>query len=163
MASSPDLPPTHGLKRVKKSRSQRYAANQWLSHYRLPLALAGCLVGGCLFLLNPWDTFIPFNERANSTWVNLETWLAYAGGSQLIGGLLLLASFPLGIFWLRRTMLYNDRFWRRSGCPKCGGDELRRTQRQWRDKLLNQMGLPVRRYICASCHWIGGRIDEGHL
>lgn len=156
-------PPHHGLKRHKRSRSNRSAAHSWVNRNRLPLSMIGCLVGGFLFLLNPWVVFIPSTEPGDSTWVNVQTWLASNGGSQVIGGLLLLASFPLSILFMRRTVLYNDRFWRRNGCPHCGRDELRRTGRLWYHRLLNLLGLPVRRFVCPNCHWKGGRIDEGHL
>ncbi|MBK9050511.1 MAG: hypothetical protein IPL78_06200 [Chloroflexi bacterium] len=159
----PDPLPKTSLHRHKKRHERRPPQESFLSRHLLELALLFCLIAGVIFLLNPLALLgRSFTENA-STLTNMESWLVDQGGSQIVGGLLLLLAFPLALLSVRKGVLYNQQLWRRNGCPGCGRDELRRTNRIWLDRILNALGIPVRRYICARCHWSGARIDESHL
>ncbi len=156
--------PDKGLHRHKKQRTSRQKETPFWRRYGLVIIVAVCAVAGLLFLLNPLALVVNNSpEESHSTVSNSLIWLTETGGSQKLGGLLLLVCFPLGIMTVRQNILHNARLWRRSGCPRCGRDDLRRTRRNWRDHLINRLGIPVRRYICADCHWEGARIDEGHI
>lgn len=157
--SDPTPKPDKGLHRHKKQRTSRQKTTPFWRRYGLALLLAVCVVGGLVFVLNPLALL---NVRdSNSITSNTLNWFTAEGGSQWLGGILLLVAFPLAVVTIRQNVMHNSRLWRRSGCPKCGRDDLRRTRRNWRDHLLNRLGIPVRRYICADCHWEGARIDEG--
>ena len=160
---NPDTKADKGLHRHKKQRSSRPKEAPFWQRNGQVILLIVCLMGGFILLVNPlawvWDD----NQPGSSTITNTLIWVTEKGGSQQIGGLLLLIAFPLGIVTVRHQVIHNTQLWRRNGCPKCGRDDLRRTRRNRHDHLLNRLGIPVRRYICADCHWEGARIDEGHI
>jgi len=158
----PNPLPQKKLHRHKKRQEQRPKQDPLLIRYRLELGWLFCLVAGVIFLLNPL-ALLPDAAENTTTLTNMQGWLAHEGGSQIVGGSLLLLAFPLTLLTLRKGLVYNQRLWRRNGCPGCGRDELRRTSRTWPDRILNRLNIPVRRYICPHCHWAGARIDESYL
>lgn len=64
----------------------------------------------------------------------------------------------LGAWRLRWRINRYERWWN-ACCPSCASNELKRKRRRPFDRLLGRLGIPVRRYICASCQWEGRRID----
>jgi hypothetical protein len=78
------------------------------------------------------------------------------------GVILLLPVGAGAILRLRWHVVRNRRLWL-SDCPRCGSKDLRRSPRLPRDRLLNRLRIPVRRYICADCYWKGSRIDSTRL
>ncbi|MBP8003297.1 MAG: hypothetical protein KA314_08770 [Chloroflexi bacterium] len=161
--SSNSHPETKGLHRHKKHRAHRQQEQNFFVRYRLELAIVGCLIFGLLLLSNPFGLISATAVEANTTTTNFLRWLIFQGGSELIGGILLILGFPLTLLYLRRRVILNQQYWRRNGCPRCGRADLRRTSRTRFDHLLNQVGIPIRRYLCADCHWEGARIDESHV
>lgn len=160
---NPDAKNDKGLHRHKKQRSIRAKQVPFWQRNGQVILLIVCVVGGLILLLNPLALVGTNIELTNNTVTNLLIWLTQRGGSQQIGGLLLLIAFPLSIVTVRHQVIHNTRLWRRNGCPRCGRDDLRRTRRVWYDHFLNRLGIPVRRYLCADCHWEGARIDDGHI
>lgn len=160
----PGTPSHHkGLHRHKKRRVHGNKQERFWQKYRLESGLLGVGLLSLVLLINPWHLFIPATLVDHTTTRNLAHYVAHEGGSELLGGIFLLLTFTLGLIYTRKLLLSNQRLWRRAGCPHCGRDDLRRTSRLWYDRVLNRLGLPVRRYICADCHWQGTRIDESHL
>jgi hypothetical protein len=156
-------PENKGLHRHKKQRSSHKRESTFWARYQWETSLFLILLLGVVFLINPWPSLISDTVTNPTTWQNMMRYLAYGGGSTLLGGLFFMSAVPVSVLYIRQGVIYNQRFWRRNGCPRCGRDDLRRTSRIWRDKLLNRLGIPIRRYICADCRWEGARIDEAHI
>ncbi len=137
MSTTPEPDPLskNNLRRHKKRQEQRQKQDPILLRYRLEFGLLFCLVTGTFFLLNPFAQWIPDTPENAATLTNMADWLAHRGGSQIVGGTFLLLAFPLILLTLRKGILYNQRLWRRNGCPGCGRDELRRTSRIWLDRI----------------------------
>lgn len=152
-----------GLHRHKKRRLHQNKQVRFWQQYRLESGLLSIGLLSLVLLVNPWHLFIPATLVDHTTTGNLAHYIAHEGGSELLGRILLLMTLTLGLVYVRKAILSNQRLWRRAGCPRCGRDDLRRTSRLRRDRFLNRLGLPTRRYICAGCHWQGARIDESHL
>lgn len=78
------------------------------------------------------------------------------------GAILLIMALVAAGFRLRWRINHNRRLWMRR-CPACGSQDLRRVRRIRRDRLLGLLGIPVRRYVCPECRWLGARIDQRNI
>lgn len=61
--------------------------------------------------------------------------------------------------WRVRWRINQYEPWWNTHCPACQSDQLKRSRRRPFDRLISKLGIPVRRYVCADCHWEGRRID----
>ena len=86
-------------------------------------------------------------------------WLAEIGGAQFAGGVVLGLALLGVIGYARRHLMERSKLWIHA-CPECGSYDLRRSHRRWHDRLLNRLGLPIRRYRCPNCHWRGPRLGS---
>lgn len=145
----------HKQRARKPRRSKKQGAFSWATS-KAPDVLLTLLFGVALVLL-----FDPVKETAvaNPYASPLLHWLVVEEGLPTIGaGLLLLTMLP-GVLRLRWRINHHSPFWAKN-CPKCRSANLSRIHRIRLDRLLNYVGIPVRRYICRDCHWQGARIDE---
>lgn len=79
-----------------------------------------------------------------------------------IGAMLLSGSLIGGASRLRYRINYHEAWWL-GPCPRCDKGDLYRAHRRKRDRLLGMLGIPVRRYVCSECHWVGTRIDQSRI
>jgi predicted RNA-binding Zn-ribbon protein involved in translation (DUF1610 family) len=84
----------------------------------------------------------------------LIDWLVAAGSAPLFGALLLGLVLLAMVVYFRRQLRARSSMWTHA-CPECGSYQLQRVHRRWYDRLLNLIGIPIRRYRCPNCHWRG--------
>lgn len=101
-------------------------------------------------------------DRATGNWRRFLQALMVNRVNLVLGALLLTITLGAAGYRLRRRIIHNRRLWMRR-CPVCGSEDLRRARRVPRDRLLGLLGIPVRRYICPECRWVGARIDERRI
>lgn len=143
-------------RRRRSRRTRRVAA--WLMRNGLDLSLNLLFLFGIVLLFNP----LRLLAAPGRFELGLARWLVHDGGTQSIGGLILVATMLIGAIRLRWRINANKAWWARH-CPECGGTQLGRMHRKWYDRVLNAAGIPVRRYVCRECHWRGPRIDDSHI
>lgn len=120
-------------------------------------ALISLLLLALLLIVNPFPRWVaPPVPNAN---LSLAQVIAYRGGALLVGLLLLVTVVLLGASRIRAYVFRIERL-QSDACPVCGSHDLRRIHRRWYHRLPGVLGIPVRRYVCASCQWRGGRIDR---
>lgn len=145
--------------RVKKKIDKRQRSVT-LQRFWAEILLVMLFVLAVLFLLNPFDALIA------GSGAGLLKELGTALVNPIISGVIafgLLLLFVVGAFQRAGWRIRHSPSMWKTRCPQCGAKELRRTRRLWHHHLLGRLGLPVRRYICAECHWRGGRIDQSRL
>lgn len=145
---------------VKKEQQPKRRSWRESTIFRyLPDLLILLLALLAIFLL--FNPFARMLDEASGSWRRFMEPLAANGLGVVIGAVLWLIALVAAGYRLRWRINNARRFWARR-CPACGGDDLRRVRRIRRDRLLEHLGIPVRRYICPECRWIGARIDQ-HL
>ena len=143
--------------RVKKERQRKKRREaRWFYRYGpdvLLLLLLASGLGLLLLLLVPSlaPAGIPGLRR-----------LLSGGTFAVLAAVFLATALIGGALRLRWRVLHRSAWWN-TACPRCSKNDLRRMQRYSRDRLLGRLGVPVRRYICADCHWRGARIDRTRI
>jgi hypothetical protein len=150
--------------RHKRSKGQRDQKKQSRRNWLLRGLWLLLLLLSLLLVLNPWTLIVAEDERGMLAVgsARLWHWLAYEGGSRIIGLLLLGVTAVWGLLMLRDGLNNNTALYA-TACPNCGSTYLKRTRRNIFDKLANIGGIPVRRYVCTECKWQGARIDHTRL
>ena len=151
MTSQPE-PQTEEMKlrrvRKKRRKKERKQKNQ-LQRNGIDMLLFIWLVTAVVMIINPTNySPTPFPSDALVL--------------RLGGFILLILVLILGLPRLRHRINYNKKLWGNT-CPTCDTPELKRTQRQPKDRFVNKLGFPTRRYICANCGWRGARIDSSQI
>lgn len=150
------------MKRHRRSKGKRKKEQKMQSRTVQQLLWVGLLLLTLLLLINPWRWFVPDDAQQLFGAGRTLYWLAYEGGSRIVGLLLLLATAVWGFFLLRDRINDTSTLYA-TACPRCGSHHLKRTRRTTLDRLWGALGMPVRRYICAECKWQGARIDHTRL
>lgn len=146
-------------RRSRRSRTQRRKQiKRWLLHNGLDILLTLLLIGSIIMLFNP----LPLFAAPGRFGAGLGFWLAYEGGIQSIGGVILAGTVLVGAMRLRQRINARRAWWARH-CPNCGSSQLSRIHRNWIDRLVSRLGIPIRRFVCRDCHWRGARIDESRI
>ncbi|MDX1688238.1 MAG: hypothetical protein R3248_09670 [Candidatus Promineifilaceae bacterium] len=151
------------LRRVRVKKKRRRQRRPWRE--RAIFRYGPDLLILLLLLLAIGLLFLPFGTRAGEaggSWQQILEPLLVNRVNVVLGGLLLLVALIAGAFRLRWRINQTTSLWMRR-CPACGNDDLRRARRIRRDRLLGHLGIPVRRYICPECRWVGARIDQHRL
>lgn len=142
--------------RARKSRGRKKRASfSWTRSKAPDVLLLLLLLLALLLLLDPLAETAVANAYPSPLW----HWLMREGGLPIIGAGLLLGTMLPASLRLRWRINHHTPWWARS-CPKCRSANLSRIHRTRLDKLVNYVGIPIRRYICRDCHWKGARIDE---
>lgn len=139
----------------------------WVQSNPLETMLLFFLVVGIILFFNPLPQFngvdkiivlLPTTMRGNV--INIVHWMAHGGGAQISGTTILVTGFFVGLWRLREQLLYTRRYWS-IACPQCQKENvLKRVHRTRKDRMLNWLAVPTRRYRCRACRWEGLRIDE---
>lgn len=90
----------------------------------------------------------------------LLSWLGFAGGAYLLGGIALLGTLVMAVLVGYRRALAWPAWQHTTGCPNCQQPTLRRVNRTKKDYVLNLLAIPIRRYQCPACGWTGRRIKR---
>jgi hypothetical protein len=148
--------------RHKRSKGQRDQTKRSRRGWLLGLLWLMLLLLAILLLLNPWPLFVADGGVLGVGSVRFWHWLAYEGGSRIMGLVLGGITAVWGLLMLRDSLNNNSALYA-TACPNCGSTSLKRNRRNIFDKLANVGGIPVRRYICTECKWQGARIDHTRL
>lgn len=149
-------------RRRKRKKESRFSPRALFLTWTFILVLFGSIL--------VWNPFPQLFQRAEARTPDtmttgehmvdiFERWLAEQGGSEFLGGVLLTAALIGAAGQFRRYLLNRSKLWTHS-CPKCGNFNLRRARRHWLDRVLNLIGIPIRRYHCSNCHWRGRRLGS---
>lgn len=139
----------------------------WVHTHPLESMLLFFLVVAVVLVLNPLPqfdgvdeimAFVPTPMRGDA--INFIHWLAHEGGAQASGTAFFVIGAAVGVWRLRIYALEKREFWS-TACPDCKVENtLKRIHRTRRDRLLNWLTIPTRRYRCRNCKWEGLRLDE---
>ena len=152
----------HTGENISKKRSAWDKFKSWDKLLLLLLALAGVSAGAALFvLLTP---LVNFSFRLLGLyiegWVQVNQWLLE--GERGLGVAIVLGIFSILFLILARFRYLRDRSaYVDAGCPECHEHELIRIRRSRRDRIIGFFGIPIRRYACRNCTWLGLRLS-GH-
>jgi hypothetical protein len=147
----------------RRSRRGRYL----LKRIWLLLWLVFLVAVGVVLLANPFpNVFIDYtsyspdemtiDQRLSAV---AQTWLAYQKGSEFLGVLVIGGAVVGGWLEVRRWYLATSTMWNHV-CPECHYLNIKRIHRRTRDRFLNLVGIPVRRYLCPQCGWAGTRLGS---
>ena len=156
------IPPQvrHRKRRKRRRKKRRLQILQtWLLTHSMKILLILLFVVAIIPLIDLLSIYTVTSRRLVASPVG---WLFKGYTSQILGGLLLLITMIIGAHQLRTRIIYDVRYSNRT-CPKCQYSKLKRIHRTRLDRLICRFNIPVRRYICSSCHWSGIRIDESKL
>jgi DNA-directed RNA polymerase subunit RPC12/RpoP len=153
---------TSHMSRRRRSRGRKQTEKEAHSFPWAVMLWGLLLVLTVVMLLNPWRWFVVNDPQMLFGAGRSLYWLAYEGGSGILGLLLGLVTAVWGFFLLRDRINDNKGLYA-TACPHCGSPALKRARRTTLDRLWGALGIPVRRYICAVCKWQGPRIDQTRL
>lgn len=139
----------------------------WLKTHPLDTSLIVLILLGVILTLNPlpnidgvdrWIEMLPPAMRSNT--IHSVHWVAHEGGAQFSGTVFFVIGTAVALWRLRSRVVSSKRMWS-TRCPDCHEEHtLKRIHRTGKDKFLNRLLIPTRRYQCNLCHWQGLRIDE---
>ena len=165
-----NAPPPSSERRARKSSVADLLARIW-SNWRVEVVIVAVVALGVFLLVERMEirqTFLAWARQGYQTATHLlgdmlrelEAVVQRATISDLTGLALLVIALAVVTWRIRWRLLRTPRYTVRA-CPRCG-EELRRTHRRRRDRILN-LYLPVRRYRCRNrdCRWDGLRVWTG--
>ncbi|MEM7333381.1 MAG: hypothetical protein AAF490_14920 [Chloroflexota bacterium] len=140
---------------------------RWFISNPLDTFLILLVLVGVVLTINPFPSvtgidkiirLLPAGMRVSA--ISGVQWIAYDGGAQISGSVFFV--FGLGVGFLRvRQHAFKARSLRSNVCPNCKEENsLKRIHRTKRDRILNWISIPSRRYRCTKCDWKGLRLDE---
>lgn len=151
------------LRRVRRAKKQRRRRRSWREsapvRYLPDLLILLVLILSVVMLFDP---FTPMLDQATGSWRRFLEPLATGGLGLALGAIIFLVALAAAGYRVRWRINHMTSLWMRR-CPACGGEDLRRARRIRRDRLLGSLGIPVRRYVCPECRWVGARIDQHHI
>lgn len=121
------------------------------------------------FVERPFIDFLLLLTTPTAAWLLLALFqpafdvaniVAQLDNGAIIIGLPTLVLSLVGLVWRLRWRVNHYQPWHNDACPSCQSAQLKRKRRRYGDRLLGRLGIPVRRYICADCHWQGRLIDK---
>lgn len=156
------------LDKVKKISRQDII--HWLRHNPVDTFLIMLILVGVVLAINPLPSvtgvdklvrFLPASMRVKA--LSSIRWMAHDGGAQISGTVFFVVGAGVGFWRVRQHSLNNKKLWS-TVCPNCQTENrLRRVHRTSKDKLLNTISIPTKRYRCPDCKWQGLRIDENSI
>ena len=158
----------------KKKRKKRFNFKfsrqdivSWLINNPLDTFLILLILVGVVLAINPFPSvtgvdriiqLLPASIRVKA--LSSVRWVAYGGGAQISGSVFFVIGGGIGLLRLRQH-LFKMRSLRNVVCPNCKQEStLKRIHRTKKDRLINLIGIPTKRYFCKNCKWKGLRLDE---
>jgi hypothetical protein len=122
------------------------------------------LAAGTLLVLNPFATMSVATSPMPDTMTLAQrittvgqTWLAHQKGAEFLGILVLVGATVGAWIEARRWFLAGSALWQHI-CPNCENTNIKRIHRRFIDRVANWAGVPIRRYMCPKCGWVGPRL-----
>lgn len=159
--------PSQKKKKRFKINVSRQEVVHWLISNPIDTFLIVLTVVGIVLTINPLPSIdgadriirmLPASVRSNA--INSVQWLTYDGGAQISGSVFFVLGAGIGLWRLRQHSIKNRAYWS-TACPNCKEEHtLKRIHRSKKDKILNILSIPAKRYFCKNCNWSGIRLDE---